>query len=610
MSKLITNRGISGIERNDLETINYRSLQEFQELAWVRSKQKTGIPQLLERATTNPELNIDGLTNLTKCLGVMHIIQNNTGENSSYPDEVPFIMSEAMIPAIMMHDVVFSPTVNRRNQSLSVFDSNFVDEYVALAASNGQQDTQSFAAGLCYAASVRGFETKSKLWRGLVLRTCDDRYLEDDKATSQQLLELVNSKHNRGSQFDLVNIKDQITQALTSPTSEISDVLLNYRAPLSDIRTNIEAVSNYDIEGLLIRASEVVFNLQKPRQSNGIYAKDWCYAQELLSYYGPMLEMAGFKKLSDLCYSSANEYLHQNEPNILRKARTLHENAQLDWDEVAPIFTGMFQGMGGFTVDGNRVKSIGSIAHKIATHDNMREVPDLTAMMLTADHTYHENEDMHNGVSQVLATLEYKLGCQIANPNKDTPPIDVKWDNLPRVENSVIIFNGREYHVHVQPRTIDSYEGINISAITPNGTPLEVQIHDKKSAAARIALANHTFYNIGKNGSGPLATQRSELRQVRNELAALAPEDPKFKALRKSYETRLNKFEELKSQLLESIEERIRKRVNTMGQLEEVPQANPRVLAKLIGDHSLNEDTRGLLANMAGELTDLGNLEP
>ena len=43
MLRPTANQEISGGEKNDPEIINNRSLQEFQELDWVRSKRRTGI---------------------------------------------------------------------------------------------------------------------------------------------------------------------------------------------------------------------------------------------------------------------------------------------------------------------------------------------------------------------------------------------------------------------------------------------------------------------------------------------------------------------------------------------------------------------------------------
>jgi hypothetical protein len=95
---------------------------------------------------------------------------------------------------------------------------------------------------------------------------------------------------------------------LHSEDTSVPDELWNFEAPLADIDSLLEAAANIDIEGLYMKTIETISLLEDPHPSNA--ASGWRDAQELLSFYAPLMFILGFNTLANDAYSRAYMFLH------------------------------------------------------------------------------------------------------------------------------------------------------------------------------------------------------------------------------------------------------------------------------------------------------------
>lgn len=595
---------MQGRKENTIEIINRESQANFRSSQWYQSRVASGMPQLLEPRLILMSPENPDISRLTEALEVIELIENNTGNASSYPKEVDFQMHDAMRTAIFLYPVVFQENngtrkKSRLKQNNFEFDTEFVENFATLALVDSPELTAEMIAALSYVESMKQFDFIANQWQKSLVESCNFDYSADIPA-QRQLVNLLNHPCNSETKYKLPNVKDMLKKALTNPNEEVQDIIMNYRAPLTDIITNIETVRNLDIEGLLMKSAIIINKLSHRSDADARKAAYWANAQELLSFYAPMLEMAGFIKMSEQCYSAANEYLLQGQPETLASARKIHSKAMVEWPEIVEGLTAHFESLGVFSIDGFRLKSIGSIANKITMYPEGDVIPDIGAIMLTTKKNLRNMNDVQDILAAVIEILVFNMGFQVANPNNDVPAIDIKWRDNPEVSEAIMNIYGNDYVVNMQPKTNDGYEGLNISAISRFGTTVEVQIHDPRTAKARDGIASHFIYSIGKHGSGELAASRRYLRDLRREISQLKEVKPlskEVKKLEREFESELRNFNNLKIQMLSVINNSIAPRVAELANMGSRPRTNPNVIALLLEERGIGSEVKELLSN-------------
>lgn len=580
--------------------VNANAVRTFRASEWYQVRLESGFAKSMESRLLSKHREGLEISKLSRALEVIGIIEDSTGFASTYPNEAPFEMHDAMKTAILLEPMILeenAPKRKRRRGNDTAYNRGLVDDLATVALQDSSEMTREFIAGLAYIESTREFDAIAGNWRKELLMNCSRDFDPDDPA-ERQLLKLVDSPENTQG-FDLLHIKNMLADALTKDTTVVQDIMMHYRAPLSDIFSNIQAIKELDIEGLLIKAATMVVDLQNPEHTNSKQAAAWCASQEILSFYAPMLEIAGFTKMADQCYSAANKYLYHRNPELIDSAQHVYDKIAYEWEEFIPQLMSHIQKQGVFSVDGFRIKSVGSIANKLNAYNNTGVIPDVGAIMLTTDQELRSSSDIQGAIAAAIELLEYNMRCHISNPNEELAAIDIKWGDNQEIRGSMQIFN-KVYKVDLQPKTADEFEGINISVITDYGNTLEVQIHDSRTANSRNGIASHSFYNIGKNGAGELTNQRRNLRRLHSNLKGLRVKTPFSKECQvaeKEFNSALGKYNRLKQDLLDEINITIKPRVKKLGFKQIHPYVNPQVVKALLKEPSLSKEMKTLLNN-------------
>lgn len=572
------------------------------------------IADFLFRNALDSRLERNGISGLQQANEIIQFISRHTGARSTYPNEAPYEMSDAVITAVLCNQSAFLPRPDEeQNQSnkkskksypavlRDSMSKGFIGDYASLIAET--DDTSEFVAALSYNLSTKEFERKGAEWRTTVLETCLNEYRDPEDPVENHFMGIVLAQEDRNLGLDLGGVKDQMHNILTEPTRNVPEVLMHYSAPLQDFEKSIEAVSDLDIEGLLIKAARAIYDIKDANRNENVMAGNWCNAQELKSYYGPMLEMAGFKKMAEACYGAANRFLYKDTrmadgTSLIEYAENIHNQAAYTLGEM--IDAGLddaFEDLG-YTLKGYRVKSTGSIAEKI---DRKGEgVPDAIGIMLCSNDSFiDENKQPstqailnslfgQNGLIKAIEGRFGSLGTKVGNINPGQPMVEIKGFGVSMKDYGIV----QKYSVSVEPPTIDSYEGIHVSLII-NGTPVEIQIHDPRTEILMEEEASHVFYNMAKNGTGDLPNLRKKM----------------INSNPRNFENAKRDYNEKKQHLLEMIKKQIYPRVAQLGYYMEKAKVNPVVLEKYLISERLRDFIEEIIHTRLDE-QDAGYTEP
>lgn len=596
--RIDNNRGMSPEAK---ERMAQAERAEFMQLDWAQ--QNPEVANLLATRSLQPEYDRNGVSNLRQSLDILNILNRHTGVNSTYPDEVAFEMPPAMIPGVLMSEMAFLKETSNQDQSgngnnvstMPELDVPFIYEYADLVSVGSQVNVTDLVAALSYSVSAKGFEQCGLKWQEEVLSKCVGRVIDPNTNVYTAIKKAVKKQHS----MNINQTIESLTKSIQNPDGLIPEELLNFNAPLVNFEESINEVSNFDIEGLLIKAARAVYNMQKEHRDDSLKAENWSNAQELMSYYGPMLELAGFKKMAELAYGTANRYFYQNS-EYLDVAKQTHDNADVVLKELRR-HRGLETAFAGpeseFELEGFRVKSTGSITEKMARKPGTI-IPDTIGIMLTSKISFEPDEKNDSAIkigdtiNNLLLILENRFSFSIGNPNEGAPEIEIRGYNL-TPEQVQIIADNTNCYVTAEPSSVDGYEGIHISAQV-DGSTVEVQLHDPRTKKLRKGIASHVFYNIAKNGSGVVQNLRSLAIQARNALVS-ATDERQIPRLRSNFESALSNFNTKKLDLLNIINDKIHKRVVQLGYVNDFSQINTDTLMSYLNQDELPEDVWNLI---------------
>ncbi len=334
-------------------------------------------------------------------------------------------------------------------------------------------------------------------------------------------------------------LSERLAKCITDGGNSIDHSILQWRPPLSDIDLMMETLDTWDIEGLLLKTAEVVDNLRHPNPNRP--ASAWRDAQELLSFYAPLLDLTGFTKLSALAYSEAlryinvdpeiNQYVKPTEAQAIRNERAKVQHilgrrfSELRVDEYTTaesptydqaIRNSIVNTFGDQIEIFDRVKLPGSIMEK-ATH------PDLVGYRIVVDDLGDLN-DIAVKVRELINQMSFLPGVQPEHIRPDDPVVEISLDitHPSRIEDRTR--DAMEEAIGVPCRITgargfrNNYEAIHVSFSFEQLTRLapeellkkyaipkigiELQIMDRNMyRKAQIGEASHIFYK-SKNALG------------------------------------------------------------------------------------------------------------
>lgn len=92
-------------------------------------------------------------------------------------------------------------------------------------------------------------------------------------------------------------------------TEEFIGFLKGMEIPIAQLDRLVEFLEDHDLEGLVLKASELLDNINNPKPYGGRYTL-WRDVQELISFYAPLLRIANYKSLANECYDVAYRYIY------------------------------------------------------------------------------------------------------------------------------------------------------------------------------------------------------------------------------------------------------------------------------------------------------------
>jgi (p)ppGpp synthase/HD superfamily hydrolase len=253
----------------------------------------------------------------------------------------------------------------------------------------------------------------------------------------------------------------------------IPDWLKKFTPPMANLDTMLETIETWDIEGLVIKAIEVLDNMRHPNPENE--AATFIDAMEMIYFYAPLLEIAGFDNLASDCYSIAYEYLYTDEfskkeletiKSIREKAKTAQETFN---SKIIPEIQNQLQlqekGINRNTINA-RVKTTGSILKKICEARPELErknivPPDILAFTIIIDEE-HNNLDTIDSILSMIITILHEYGYHTGH-SRDEAQIEYSAKEHNKKYSSIPYGEKKYYHYSINLNLSDyPQEWINI----------------------------------------------------------------------------------------------------------------------------------------------------
>lgn len=272
------------------------------------------------------------------------------------------------------------------------------------------------------------YENEAKKWREKLKATFDDNIQNDpDMDYLYKRIREVDAKDG------VYNLQKNIAAALNDSTHKIDEEMRNFQYPASPVESNLEMLQLHDIEGLAIKAAEIIANSQAEYAEKPVV--NWEYAQELVSFYGPLLEFAGMSKLASECNSEAYWYFYDN-PELKAEATRIYENAVNSGiqTELTEYLQNALLSMNiPFKKIESRSKTKGSILKKLSTNPNYRQlsnIPDAVGIRIVLDNNVEPAEilEFSKIISQIVP--EFRNEYQSRTFHSADKPIDCVFEGL------------------------------------------------------------------------------------------------------------------------------------------------------------------------------------
>jgi hypothetical protein len=407
---------------------------------------------------------------------------------------------------------------------------------------------------LGFAISAHGYDEASKSWR----KDLAENILNEIQALSRQsapvppfYLEIWNSINGSGN----VNTK------IIPPS---------YRVPVADIELMVETSTRWDIEGLILQTADTIQNIRSPQKSQP--ASTWRSAQELYSFYGPLLDLGGIKGFSMLAYSESIVRLHSDEDaaRIIEAASFIHETGNAIRQEINlqirdaainlrnefpndptagyyKMFREVYERLADATF---RVKSVGRIADKarsMVLKDKIKElkdagtkvtqemkdkiskeittgeilsyvkkVPDTIGMRVVLPDSLVEDYDVVEIFKQVANDLIVKIETDAAiqtasgRPgNDEEAPVSIDVGDTNKGYQPIKIGDSYFTTMELGPERSSGYQALHIN-LQFGYIGIEIQIVTESMDKKNNTQAHHILY-VNSNGNGEQYSDSEQL---------------------------------------------------------------------------------------------------
>ncbi len=461
----------------------------------------------------------------------------------------PRIDTEGMRLAIALHDVVSHSIINAANEDIA--DATNVGLNSIYAQLEEPDSKHLFTYSLGIGTSVERWEQVAERWREPTKNEVQSFITSLESIDSTAEIVGITTKHIKDvaeeHNVEMEVVAEQLLAALTKDETVSVDpsLLTKLRPRVISLDDFLEASESLDVEGLIIKTIETVDNLQNPKP--GAKASAWRDSIEVLSFYGPALELFGFEDLAATARGVALEYVYSADEydDVRDKARAINEDAKKRIDSIgekARIAIATVVKDTDFLEEDDikdisikgRPKSVGGIMEKMITkYKSSLDISDAIGLRLTISDTLMQriiNDVTRNlgpDVDQEFIDHKVKLRVESISEKLHTAigsSTDVSYLNTKSESIDLTVIQPRRsgykaVHLNYELNWSDDEEGT---------TPFEVQVTtDKYHKNNTYGQPSHYIYKMF-GGKEPTRDQLAALDKLgkKSEYLIESPDRP------------------------------------------------------------------------------------
>lgn len=254
--------------------------------------------------------------------------------------------SEGLEMATLLHDVVDHGIVTPKSDDLHEKAENLIGE---LHSQVEDKNTFIYAVGCSISASKWESEV-AEAWRPSAFEKILSSGTESEGDVDSAILMGAISKNS--------SILDGF------PSDIVEDVLKSNSLFDLDTGKLRDAMTKLDVEGVLIKAAEIMDNLEHPPRGNP--ASTWRDCTEIFNCYGPALDLFGFKDIASELRGKALEFYYGDPDGSAEHQREISEKYFDDVKgQIEEGIAGSRSEDDGLEISSIRIKSEGSLRQKL-----------------------------------------------------------------------------------------------------------------------------------------------------------------------------------------------------------------------------------------------------
>ncbi len=367
--------------------------------------------------------------------------------------------TEGLKTAALLHDVIDHGIVNPQNDQLKKKSRELIGDLYEQV-----EDKNKFLYAIGCGISASNWESEvAEAWRTSAVNEVMPSQESGDTDD-------INSAILLGAITKNKTILDSWT------TETVTAVLQSNELFDLDTEKLREAMTKLDVEGLIIKAAEIMDNLEYPPPDNP--ASTWRDCTEVFNCYGPALDLFGFKDLASELRGKALEFYYDDpDGNALHQRRLAEKYFDDVYGQLQTGITYSGHSEEEFSAYSIRIKSEGALRKKLHSegYRHLDMVPDgIGAKIVVPDIDEKAMEALARNVQ--AAILNSSEDVEDGHPRGDIP-------------------------FEVRKKEESDYSAIHVTFIykTPDGdVPYELQfVTEKQEEIHEVGNASHILFKLG-----------------------------------------------------------------------------------------------------------------
>jgi ppGpp synthetase/RelA/SpoT-type nucleotidyltranferase/5'-deoxynucleotidase YfbR-like HD superfamily hydrolase len=400
------------------------------------------------------------------------------------------LAAPGMEMAVALHDALDHGLINPKSKDAKTKTQAFIGD---LYEKVGDKDEFIYALG-CAISAGRWEEEVGEAWRYAGAEAFDDKTIGERRQITAAI-----------ERNDSINIEEAVLKAARPDKLALDTASLRH------------TMQTRDVEGLILKAVELLDNLDNPPPNNP--ASTWRDCVETIKCYAPALELFGFNELANDLRGKALEYFYE-DPGVVDKAKAQHDLSESHFnfvnDEIESVVTEILRVAGqditlpelsGRSKLISRIKSEGSIREKLSREKYAKAdyVPDGIGYTLIVPNHELVDADLLIDMGKNILSLFNEMSMDEAPDDNsflaehpiDRNPVD---DRITDPKES----GYSAYTISLQRLIMDGDTEIII--------PVEIQIvTEAQERLHKYDKASHVMYKAGTAVTDPV---KEDLKQI------------------------------------------------------------------------------------------------